>query len=84
MQNIVEVLYTLTNHLALTQLTQRERCHYLVCYMFRYAVQLLTPAKLLAGMKGRDTVTAEDVKESGELFIDAKASAKILCQADSQ
>ena len=44
----------------------------------RYAVQLLTPAMLLAKIGGRDTVNRDDVEEIAELFKDAKASAKTL------
>lgn len=44
----------------------------------RYAVQLLTPAALTARINGRTSVTQEDVKEVGGLFLDAKSSAKIL------
>merc|ERR1711871_1365547 len=49
----------------------------------RYAVQMLTPSKILAVTQGRDTIEADDVEEVDELFFDAKASAKILTeQAD--
>lgn len=49
----------------------------------RYAVQMLTPSKILADTQGRDTIEADDVEEVDELFFDAKASAKILTeQAD--
>merc|ERR1712224_682109 len=44
----------------------------------RYAVQMLTPAKILAATQGRDVIEADDVEEVDELFFDAKASAKIL------
>lgn len=47
----------------------------------RYAVQLITPSKILANTQGRDSISADDVKEIDSLFFDAKASAKIL--ADS-
>lgn len=46
----------------------------------RYAVQLLTPAALTAKINGRTSITSEDVKEVGGLFLDAKSSAKILTQ----
>nr|CAG4643153.1 EOG090X04OZ [Ilyocryptus agilis] len=46
----------------------------------RYAVQLLTPAALTAKVNGRTTITSEDIKEVGSLFLDAKSSAKILTQ----
>ena len=44
----------------------------------RYAVQLLTPSRILASTQGRESITAEDVREIDSLFFDAKASAKIL------
>ena len=49
----------------------------------RFAVQLLTPARILAGTQGRESITADDVREIGQLFFDAKQSARILAaQAD--
>lgn len=44
----------------------------------RYAVQLLTPASLLARVQGKEVVEREQVEEINELFYDAKSSAKIL------
>jgi len=44
----------------------------------RYAVQLLTPADIIAKTAGRDKITKEDVQEIDLLFCDAKRSAKIL------
>jgi len=44
----------------------------------RYAVQLLTPARILAGRHGRDDIVADEVREIDDLFFDAKASAKVL------
>ncbi|VDK56955.1 unnamed protein product [Gongylonema pulchrum] len=49
----------------------------------RYVVQLLTPAKLLAQVNGRDTVTKEDVQQCAELFIDAKTSAQLALSRKS-
>lgn len=46
----------------------------------RYAVQLLTPARIVASTAGREAVAAADVDEVHRLFIDAKASAKILTE----
>ena len=48
----------------------------------RYAVQMLTPASIIAQTSGRDTITAADVEEIDELFLDAKASAKLLAQSE--
>jgi len=46
----------------------------------RYAVQLLTPSRILAGTQGRDAISAADVTEVDELFYDAKASSKVLAR----
>lgn len=50
----------------------------------RFAVQLLTPSKLLAKMNGRDTVCVDDIKEVSEMFLDAKASASLLRSQDEK
>ncbi|KDE07934.1 RuvB-like helicase 1 [Microbotryum lychnidis-dioicae p1A1 Lamole] len=44
----------------------------------RYALQLLTPASILAKLKGRDEIDVNDVGETDELFLDAKSSARLL------
>ena len=44
----------------------------------RYAVQLLSPAWIYAKTQGRTEITEEDIAEVNSLFIDSKASAKIL------
>ncbi|KAI2512563.1 TIP49 C-terminus [Fragilaria crotonensis] len=44
----------------------------------RYAVQLLTPSKIVAEAAGRTKLTAADVEAVDELFLDGKASAKRL------
>jgi len=44
----------------------------------RYAVQLLTPASIAADINGRVVVSAEDVQEVSNLFMDAKSSAAML------
>ena len=44
----------------------------------RYAVQLLTPAHILATTQGNSTIHRGDVEEIDRLFFDAKASAKLL------
>jgi len=49
----------------------------------RYAVQLLTPSRILAGTLGRERIQLSDVEAIDELFYDAKASAQLLAkQAD--
>ncbi|KAI0368391.1 RuvB-like helicase 1 [Pilatotrama ljubarskyi] len=44
----------------------------------RYALQLLTPASILASIAGRKHIELEDIDEMGELFLDAKTSADII------
>ena len=46
----------------------------------RYAVQLLTPASLLARINGKEQIGRDEVDEINELFYDAKSSAKILAE----
>lgn len=46
----------------------------------RYAVQILTPAFVLAKVNGQEHITIEEVKEISELFFDAKSSAQLLAQ----
>eukprot|EP00298_Acanthocystis_sp_HF-20_P001468 c11888_g1_i2.p1 GENE.c11888_g1_i2~~c11888_g1_i2.p1 ORF type:complete len:197 (+),score=85.24 c11888_g1_i2:471-1061(+) len=46
----------------------------------RYAVQLLTPAQILSQTNGHDTITVGDIEETRALFLDAKASARILAE----
>lgn len=50
----------------------------------RYAVQLLTPSKILAHTAGRESVSKADVEEIDQLFYDAKASAKHLKDQDQE
>jgi len=44
----------------------------------RYATQLLTPAKLVAEVQGRSQILPEDITQVDGLFLDGKASAKLL------
>lgn len=49
----------------------------------RHAVQLLTPASMLARTNGRDAISRSDLDEVDNLFHDAKFSARLLAeQAD--
>ncbi len=45
---------------------------------FRFAVQLLAPSAIAAKIAGRNNITVEDIKDIGELFLDAKSSAVML------
>merc|ERR1712057_146230 len=44
----------------------------------RYAVQLLTPACVMAGVAGRTSINKADMEEINSLFLDAKSSAMRL------
>jgi RuvB-like protein 1 (pontin 52) len=48
----------------------------------RYAVQMLTPAKLIAETQGRTKITPDDVEQVDKLFLDGKASAKMLATSE--
>ena len=49
------------------------------CYNLRFAVQLLAPAAISAKIAGRGgVITTDDIKDIGELFLDAKSSAAML------
>ncbi|KAH7101359.1 DNA helicase [Auriculariales sp. MPI-PUGE-AT-0066] len=41
----------------------------------RYALQLLAPASILAGLAGRTQIEVADISEMNELFLDARTSA---------
>jgi RuvB-like protein 1 (pontin 52) len=47
-------------------------------FVVRYALQLLTPASILATLAGRSQIEVEDIGEMNELFLDAKASAGLI------
>ncbi|KAA1479398.1 RuvB-like helicase 1 [Dentipellis sp. KUC8613] len=49
----------------------------------RYALQLLTPASILASLGGRGQIELEDVGEMNELFLDAKTSAAMISDSTS-
>ncbi|KIY50226.1 RuvB-like helicase 1 [Fistulina hepatica ATCC 64428] len=44
----------------------------------RYALQLPTPASILASLAGRTQIEVEDIGEMNELFLDARRSADII------
>jgi RuvB-like protein 1 (pontin 52) len=46
----------------------------------RYVMQLLAPSSIIARTNGHDNITLKDVKESVNLFYDAKSSAKLLAE----
>eukprot|EP00527_Entomoneis_sp_CCMP2396_P000714 CAMPEP_0198154838 /NCGR_PEP_ID=MMETSP1443-20131203/68819_1 /TAXON_ID=186043 /ORGANISM="Entomoneis sp., Strain CCMP2396" /LENGTH=475 /DNA_ID=CAMNT_0043821553 /DNA_START=40 /DNA_END=1467 /DNA_ORIENTATION=+ len=48
----------------------------------RYALQLLTPANIIAETVGKSQITPEDVQQVDGLFLDGKASAQMLVGAE--
>ena len=46
----------------------------------RYALQLLTPARILATANATDGISKIDVEETDKLFFDAKRSARLLSE----
>ena len=48
---------------------------------YRYAIQLLTPAFILARLAGRDQIVIDDIGEMNELFLDAKTSASLFTES---
>lgn len=46
--------------------------------LHRFALQLLTPASILAKLNNRLEIGLEDVAETDGLFLDAKSSAGML------
>lgn len=46
----------------------------------RYALQLLTPASILAQLAGRTLIDLEDIGEMTEVFLDAKTSASNIAE----
>jgi RuvB-like protein 1 (pontin 52) len=48
----------------------------------RFAVQMLTPCRILSEVAGRSSIVEEDVREVDALFFDAKASARLLAKSE--
>mmetsp|Transcript_8467 Transcript_8467/g.18051 ORF Transcript_8467/g.18051 Transcript_8467/m.18051 type:complete len:456 (-) Transcript_8467:214-1581(-) len=48
----------------------------------RYAVQMLTPARIVAETAGRTAIADDDVKEVDKLFLDGKASGQMLAKSE--
>jgi RuvB-like protein 1 len=48
----------------------------------RYAIQLMTPANLIAETQGRHQITPDDVSQVDDLFLDGKASAQMLLSSE--
>jgi len=50
----------------------------------RYAIQLLTPARIVAQESGREEVKKEDVDRVAKLFVDVKESTKYLKEMEKE
>lgn len=48
----------------------------------RYATQLLTPSRLIAETLGRTQIQVDDIHNVDDLFLDGKASVKMLATSD--
>ncbi len=48
----------------------------------RYAVQMLTPARIIGETCGRTKISKDDIVEVDNLFFDGKASARLLAQSE--
>jgi RuvB-like protein 1 (pontin 52) len=51
---------------------------------YRYALQLLTPASIIAKMSGRNQIDVQDIGEMNSLFLDAKRSAGVLLEQEGK
>ena len=71
-------LRTRTEGLAITEPALDRIAEHGVKVSLRYALQLLTPASILARVNGRKEIDVVDVGECEDLFIDAKRSAGIV------
>lgn len=51
---------------------------------FRYALQTLTPAKVIADVNGHLSITKDDVLSIDDLFFDSKKSAQLLSDQEAR
>jgi RuvB-like protein 1 len=72
-----------TEGLAISEPALAKVAEHGVKVSLRYALQLLTPASILARVGGRNEIEAVDVDECVDLFIDARRSAGIARDGDS-
>jgi RuvB-like protein 1 (pontin 52) len=79
-QRIVRIRIT-AEGLAITEPALAKIAEHGVQTSLRYALQLLTPASILARLSGRDKIDVMDVTECEGLFIDARRSAAIADSA---
>lgn len=69
--------------LTLNEAALDKVAEYGVNVSLRYALQILTPASILARAMGRKEIEIVDVAECEDLFIDAKRSAAVVHSVDN-
>ena len=69
---------TKTEGLAITEPALDKVSEHGVKVSLRYALQLLTPANILAKVNRKKEIDVDDVTECEDLFIDARRSANIV------
>jgi len=80
-KRIIRIRVT-TEGLAITEPALEKIAEHGVRTSLRYALQLLTPASILARVSGRHEIDVIDVGECEDLFIDARRSAAIVTGAN--
>ena len=76
-------LRTRTEGLAITEPALDKISEHGVKVSLRYALQLLTPASIIARVNGKKEINVDEVGECEDLFIDAKRSASIVNEGDN-
>lgn len=76
-KSIVQIR-TRTEGLAITEPALDKVAEHGVTVSLRYALQLLTPANILARVNHKTEIDIDDISECEDLFIDAKRSANIV------
>ena len=71
-----------TEGLAITEPALAKVAQHGINVSLRYALQLLTPANILARVRNAREIDVQDVEECEDLFIDAKRSASIVVAGD--
>lgn len=72
-----------TEGLAITEPALEKISEHGVNVSLRYALQLLTPASILARVAGKKEIEVDEVAECEDLFIDARRSARIVDEGDN-
>lgn len=76
-------LRTRTEGLSITEPALDKISKHGVKVSLRYALQLLTPASILARVGNKKEIDVDDVAECEDLFIDARRSAAIVNAGDN-